>query len=73
MNLHDDTSKVFERRREPSYGSTAARYNSLAKLGERVLEILALNELPAGFDAPDKIVAIRKEAERLGLAQKGGR
>lgn len=33
-------------------------------LGERVLEIL---ELPADFDAPDKLAAIRNAAESLGL------
>ncbi len=37
MKLHDDSAKMFSR--EPSYGSTAARYNALAKLGERVMEI----------------------------------
>ncbi len=39
-------------------------------LGERVVEILRLDELPAGFDAPDKLGAIRNEAERLGLIRK---
>lgn len=39
-------------------------------LGERVVEILRLDELPAGFDAPDKIGAIRNEVERLGLIRK---
>lgn len=39
----------------------------LRELGERVLEILALETLPAGFNALDKIGAVRNAARDLGL------
>lgn len=44
-----------------------------AAFGVAALEILALDELPPDFDAPDKITAIRNEAERLGLIRKEAR
>lgn len=53
---------------EPN-GSHTERWtrDALAELGARAVVILNMEELPASFDAPDKIGAIRNEAERLGL------
>lgn len=44
-----------------------AHQAKLAELGARVLAILELSELPAAFDFPDKIGAVRGAAMSLGL------
>ena len=47
--------------------------DALAELGARVVVVLNMEELPADFDAPDKIGAIQNEAERLGLIRREAR
>mgnify|MGYP003394365546 CR=1 FL=1 len=46
----------------------ACRVN-LEDFAGRVLEILALETLPASFDSPDKIGAVRNAARALGLLE----